>query len=186
MTRRTEKEKMLAGERYNFLDSDLAAEREKAKTLLRLYNASENVVERRTILGKLLGGIGEGSIIEPPFRCIYGKSTHIGKHTYLNFCCAILDNGGVRIGDHVMVGPYVQIYTAAHPVQTSPRIEGWETAKLIAIEDNVWIGGGAILLPGVTIGKSSVVGAGAVVTRSLPSNVVAAGNPARVIREIGS
>lgn len=184
MTRRTEKEKMLAGERYNFFDSDLAAEREKAKELLRLYNGSENVAERRTILEELLGGIGESSIIEPPFRCIYGQSTHIGNHTYLNFHCAILDNGGVRIGDHVMVGPYVQIYTAAHPVQASPRIQGWETAKAIAIEDNVWIGGGAILLPGVTVGKNSVVGAGAVVTRSVPSDVIVAGNPARVIREI--
>lgn len=184
MSPRTEREKMLAGERYNFFDSDLAAEREKTKTLLRLYNSIESGDERRIMLEELLGEIGENSIIEPPFRCIYGTSTHIGNHTYLNFHCAILDNGGVRIGDHVMIGPYVQIYTAAHPIQADLRIAGWETAKAITIGDNVWIGGGAILMPGVAVGKNSVVGAGAVVTRDVPASVVVAGNPARVIREI--
>jgi maltose O-acetyltransferase len=184
MPSRTEREKMLAGETYNCLDPDLIAEREKTKKLLRLYNLSEAVLARQTILRQLLGGIGRNSIIESPFYCTYGKNTHIGDHVYMNFACTILDNGGVRIGDHVMFGPNVQIYTAAHLLQAEPRNEGLEVAKPITIEDNVWIGGSTIVLPGVTIGRNAVVGAGAVVTRDVPTDAVVAGNPARVIREI--
>jgi len=184
MSSRTEREKMLAGEAYNILDPDLIAEREKTKELLRLYNRSETLPEQRALLERLLGGAGEGSIIEPPFYCTYGKNTMIGDHVYLNFLCVILDNNEVHIGHHVMIGPAVQIYTAAHPVEAETRIQGWEVAKPIAIGDNVWIGGGAIILPGVTVGRNSVVGAGAVVTRSVPADTVVAGNPARMIREI--
>ena len=186
MSTRTEKEKMLAGERYNFFDSELRADRDEVKKLLRRYNGSDAVTEQRAMLEELLGRIGEDSFIESPFHCIYGYSTHIGAHSYLNFHCAVIDNGGVYIGNHVMIGPYVQIYTAAHPLQVEERNQGWETAKAIRIEDNVWIGGAAILLPGVTVGKNAVVGSGSVVTRSVPENVVVAGNPARVIREIES
>jgi maltose O-acetyltransferase len=184
MTSRTEKEKMLAGDSYNCLDPDLEAERQKTKELLRLYNLTEAMPERQTILQQLLGQIGQDSIIEPPFYCSYGQNTHIGDHVYLNSLCTILDNNQVHIGHHVMIVPVVQIYTAAHHLLAETRIQGWEVAKPIVIEDNVWIGGGAILLPGVRIGRNAVVGAGAVVPRSVPANTVVAGNPARVIREI--
>ena len=184
MSSRTEKEKMLAGESYNCLDPDLETERQKAKELLQLYNLSEAAPERQNILQQLLGQIGQNSIIEPPFYCSYGHNIYIGEHVYLNVLCTILDCNTVHIGHDVMIGPVVQIYTAAHHLQAEARIQGWEVAKSIVIEDNVWIGGGAILLPGVRIGRNAVVGAGAVVTRSVPANTVVAGNPARVIREI--
>lgn len=184
MSTRTEKEKMLAGERYNCLDAELELERQKAKKLLRLYNQSEETPERRTILIDLLGGIGENAIIWPPFYCSYGKHIYLGDHVFMNYMCTILDNNEVRIGNHVMIGPSVQIYTAAHDLQAETRNQGWEVAKAIKIEDNVWIGGGAILLPGVKIGQNAVIGAGAVVSRDVPSNTVVVGNPARVVREI--
>jgi maltose O-acetyltransferase len=184
MPLRTEKEKMLAGESYNCLDPTLETERQKARKLLRLYNSAEAVPERQTILQQLLGQIGQNSIIEPPFYCSYGQNIHVGDHVYLNVLCTILDCNEVHIGHHVMIGPAVQIYTAAHHLRAETRIQGLEVAKPIVIEDNVWLGGAAILLPGVRIGRNAVVGAGAVVTRSVPANTVVAGNPARVIREI--
>lgn len=184
MPPRTEKEKMLAGESYNILDTDLGAERQKIKGLLRQFNQSHAEPERRSILEQIVGHIGQTSIIESPFNCTYGQNIHLGDYVYLNFNCVILDNNTVRIGNHVMIGPAVQIYTAAHPIQAMPRNQGWEVAKAITIEDNVWIGGGAILLPGVRIGRNAVVGAGAVVTKDVPPFTVVAGNPARVIREI--
>jgi maltose O-acetyltransferase len=177
---------MLAGETYTFLDPDLIAERGRAKTLLRLYNQTEDESDRHDLLRQLLGEVGRDSLVESPFYCTYGKNTCLGDGVYLNFSCVILDNNEVSIGHRVMIGPAVQIYTAAHPVEAKTRIQGWEVAKPIAIEDNVWIGGGAVILPGVTIGRNAVVGAGAVVTRSVPPNVVVAGNPARVIRRIES
>lgn len=181
----SEREKMLAGESYNIFDSDLVARRERAKRLLRLFNLKEeDELKRQTILAQLLGHIGRDSIIEPPFYCSYGQNTHMGDHVFVNSLCTFLDNNEVRVGDHVMIGPVVQIYTAAHPLQAAARNEGWEVAKPIVIEDNVWLGGGAILLPGVTIGRNAVVGAGAVVSHSVPANTAVAGNPARVIREI--
>jgi maltose O-acetyltransferase len=184
MCSRTERERMLAGESYNCLDPDLMAEREKIKALLRLYNLTAAVPERQTILRQLLGQIGQDSIIEPPFYCVYGQNIHIGDHVYLNVLCTILDCNEVHIGHHVMIGPGVQIYCAAHHLQAETRIQGWEVAKPVVIEDNVWIGGSAILLPGVTIGRNAVVGAGAVVPRDVAANTVVAGNPARVIRVI--
>lgn len=184
MSLRSEKEKMLAGERYNCLDPELEAERQKVKRLLRFYNRTESPAERLIILGQLLGRLGQNSFIEPPFYCSYGQNTYIGDHVYLNYACTILDNNEVRIGSHVMFGPSVQIYTASHDLQAEARNQGWEVARPIVVEDNVWVGGGAILLPGITVGRSAVVGAGAVVTRDVPANTVVAGNPARVIREI--
>lgn len=184
MPGKTEKEKMLAGERYNFLDADLETERQKAKELLHRYNQTEAEPERWTILQQMLGAVGQGSIIWPPFYCTYSKNTYLGDHVFLNYMCIILDNNEVRIGNHVMIGPAVQIYTAAHDLQAEARIQGWEVAKPIVIEDNVWIGGGAILLPGVMIGRNSIVGAGSVVSRNVAANTVVAGNPATVIREI--
>jgi len=134
MPLKTEKEKMLAGETYNCLDPDLEAERQKTKKLLRLYNRTETVPERQTILQQLLGQIGQNSIIEPPFYCVYGQNIHIGDHVYLNVLCTILDCNEVHIGHHVMIGPAVQIYTAAHLLQAEARIQGWEVAKPIVIE----------------------------------------------------
>ena len=184
MSGRTEREKMLAGETYNCLDPDLEAERREVKKFLRLFNMTEALPERKIILQQLLGHVGQDSLIEPPFYCVYGKNIHLGDHVFLNVLCTILDCNKVSIGNHVMIGPNVQIYTAAHLLQAEPRNQGWEVAKPVVIEDNVWLGGGSILLPGVRVGRNSVVGAGAVVSRDVPASTVVAGNPARVIREI--
>ena len=184
MPLKTEKEKMLAGEIYNCLDPDLEAERQGVKETLRLYNQSTDLLERQAILHRLLGRVGQSSYIEPPFYCVYGKNIYLGDHVFLNVLCTVLDCNEVHIGNHVMIGPNVQIYTPAHELQVEARNQGLEVANAILIEDNVWIGGGAILLPGVRVGRNAVVGAGAVVTRAVPANTVVAGNPARVIREI--
>lgn len=184
MPEKTEKEKMLAGERYNLLDPELEVDRQKAKELLRRFNRTDVESEGQVILQQMLGAIGQNSIIWHPFYCSYGRNTYLGDHVFINYMCTILDNNEVRIGNHVMIGPAVQIYTAAHDLQAETRIQGWEVAKPIVIEENVWIGGGAILLPGVTIGRNAVVGAGAVVSRNVAANTVVAGNPARVIRVI--
>jgi maltose O-acetyltransferase len=181
---KTEKEKMLAGETYNFFDPDLDAERQKAKKLLWTFNQTADLPERQIILRQLFGHIGKDSLIEPPFYCAYGQNIRIGDHVFLNVSCNIIDCNEVNIGHHVMVGPGVQIYTAAHLLQARPRNQGFEIAKPIVIEENVWLGGSAILLPGVRVGRNAVVGAGAVVSRDVPANTVVAGNPARVIREI--
>jgi len=184
MAAKSEEEKMLAGDCYNCLDPGLEDLRQEAKQLLRLFNSAEAIPDRVTILRRLLGHLGEDSLIEPPFFCSYGRNTHLGDHVYLNASCTVLDNNDVSIGHHVMIGPSVQIYTAAHVLQAEARNRGDEVAKPIRIEDNVWIGGGAILLPGVRIGRNAVVGAGAVVSRDVEANTVVAGNPARVIRMI--
>lgn len=181
---KTNKEKMLAGERYNCLDPDLNIERQEIKKALRLYNQIEALSERQAILQNIFGKFGQNSLIEPPFYCVYGQNIEIGDNVYLNFQCVILDCNKVRISDHTMIGPNVQIYTAAHDLQAETRIQGWEVAKPITIAEKVWIGGGAILLPGVKIGRNAVVGAGAVVSKDVPANTIVAGNPARVIREI--
>jgi len=184
MPARTEREKMLAGEIYNILDPELDTVRHQVKRLLRLFNLAEPEPERQAILRQLLGSVGEDSRIESPFQCVYGQNIHIGDHVYLNVLCTILDCAEVRIDHHVMFGPAVQVYTAAHLLQAAGRIQGLEIAKPVVIEDNVWIGGGAILLPGVKIGRNAVVGAGSVVPRDVLANSVVAGNPARVIRVI--
>jgi len=181
---RTEKEKMIAGERYNCLDPDLDIERQGIKKIIRRYNQAESQSERQDILSQLFGQFGNNSIIEPPFHCVYGENIYIGNNVFLNISCTILDCNKVSIGNHVMIGPSVQLYTAAHDIQAEARNQGWEVAKPIDIADNVWIGGNAILLPGVKVGLNSIVGAGAVVTRDVPPNTIVAGNPATVIREI--
>jgi len=184
MPTRTEKEKMLAGELYNCFDPELDKERQQVKKKLLEYNLCDSEDERISMLNEFLGNVGENVLIEPPFRCIYGKNIYIGDHVYFNVSCMIIDNNRVDIGNHVMFGPCVQVYTAAHDLQAESRNQGFEIAKPIFIEDNVWIGGSAILLPGVRIGKNSVIGAGAVVTHDVPENTVVAGNPARPIRKI--
>jgi len=180
MSDQTEYANMLAGEAYNCLDPRLVALRERAGAWLRRYNASPSAAERQALLQQGLGGCGRQSLIEAPFFCSYGRHIHLGEHVFLNAMCAILDNNEVHIGDHVMVGPAVQIYTAAHSLQAEARIQGWEIARPIVIEEKVWIGGGAIILPGVTVGDNAVIGAGSVVTRDVPARATVVGNPARL------
>ena len=182
----TEREKMLAGELYIASDPELVLERRRARDLLRAYNGSrdEEHDARRQILGELLGAVGEGAWIEPPFWCDYGRNITLGDRVYFNFNCVILDCAAVTIGDDVFFAPNVQVYAATHPLDHVTRKSGLELARPITIESDVWIGGGAILCPGVRVGARSVIGAGSVVTRDVPEGVVAAGNPCRVIRSL--
>lgn len=182
----TEKEKMLAGEMYDPADSNLVLARKRARDLVFRYNGispSEDE-NRKTALRELLGSCGEEASIEPPFHCDYGFNIHVGNHFFANFDCVFLDVSEIRIGDDCMIAPKVGIYTATHPVESSLRISGREYGKPVTIGNRVWIGAGAILLPGVTIGDDAVVAAGAVVTKDIPGRVVAAGNPARILRHI--
>lgn len=182
----TERELMLAGELYFAGDAELVEMRRRARHLTRRFNATgeDESEERRNLLRELFGNIGDGCEIEPPFRCDYGAFIFAGERFYANFGCVILDCAPVRIGDGVLLGPNVQIYTAYHPIDADIRRAGRELASPVSIGDNVWIGGGAIILPGVSIGENSVIGAGSVVTKSIPTGVVAAGNPCRVLRDI--
>ena len=182
MPAKTEKAKMLAGEVYNCLDPELVAARQRANDLFRSYNLATEANERRSILESLLGQIGPDSVIEPPFYCSYGGHIFIGNNVYLNFNCTILDNNEVHIGHEVMISPSVQIYTAVHPLDAATRNKWLETAEKVVIEDNVWIGGGAIILPGVVIGRDAVVWVGAVVTKNVPPDSVVVGNPARIMK----
>jgi maltose O-acetyltransferase len=184
MEGRSEREKMLAGENYNILDAELEADRQEAKRLMHLYNTAGTEEERQALLPQMLGSVGKNALIWPPFYCSYGKHIHLGDNVFMNYNCTFLDNGEVHIGSNVMLGPMVQIYTAEHPLKAKPRNQGWEKTRPITIGDDVWIAGGAILLPGVTIGRGAVIGAGAVVTKDVAPYTVVAGNPARVIREI--
>lgn len=181
----TEREKMLAGELYNPLDPELVAARDRARDLCQDLNATRESQheERRRILRELLGAGGEDVWLQPPFFCDYGSNISLGKKCFFNFNCIVLDVCQVTIGDHVLFGPAVQIYTATHPMNAELR-RRQEYAKPITIGSDVWVGGGAIICPGVTIGSRSVIGAGSVVTRDIPEGVFAAGNPCRVIREI--
>ena len=185
---RSQRERMLAGDLYIANDPELAAASLRAAELTKAFNDSPPAehAERRRILEELLGSLGEGTEIRPPFYCDYGSHTHVGSRTFVNFGLVALDVAEIRIGDDVQVGPYVQLLTATHPLEPEPRQAKWESAEPIAIGDNVWLGGGVIVLPGVTIGEDTVVGAGAVVTSDLPAGVVAFGVPARVQREIGA
>ena len=183
---RTEWEKMIAGELYRALDPELSALRRRARLLTRELNASRDDEEeaRARILRELIPNAGEGLWIEPPFYCDYGRNITAGKRVFLNFDCVILDVAPVHIGDHSQFGPAVQIYTASHPFDAAERRSGLEFGKPIGIGADVWIGGAAIICPGVSIGSRSVIGAGSVVTRDIPDDVFAAGNPCRVIRSL--
>lgn len=180
-----EKEKMLAGQYYNAFDEELIRDRERAKKLCKLLNdrPDASFEERNKILQELLQ-IDKTCWIESPFRCDYGYNIKIGNNFYANFNCIILDCNLVTIGDNVLFAPNVQVYTATHPVDVADRIAGKEMAYRIEIGDNVWIGGGSIILPGVKIGKNTTIGAGSVVTKDVPANSVAVGNPCRVIKQI--
>jgi maltose O-acetyltransferase len=184
---RSMRERMLAGDPYIADDPELAAAHLRAMDLMDAFNATSarNPQERRRLLTELLGAVGEGTEIRPPLRVDYGSHIRIGARSFVNFGLVALDVAAITIGDDVQIGSYVQLLTPTHPVDPEPRRAKWEAAKPIVIGDNVWLGSGAIVLAGVTIGANTVVGAGAVVTRDLPANVVAVGNPARVIRKIG-
>lgn len=181
-----EKDKMLSGELYKSFDAELLAERQRAKEIVFRYNSLQPsmIEERNELLKSLFGSVKGNFFIEPPFRCDYGCNIEIGENFYANYNLVILDCAKVTIGDNVLIGPNVGIYTAGHPLHFELRNEELEFASPITIEDNVWIGGNVVLNPGVTVGRNSVVGSGSVVTKDIPANVVAAGNPCRVIREI--
>jgi len=183
----TEKQKMLAGELYLASDPELVQERMHTRHLLRQYNATiqEDAERRASLLRQLLGHLGESVWIEPPFYCDYGRNIHVGQGTFFNFNCVILDCARVEIGENVQCGPAVQIYAAYHPTDAMQRVAGPELAAPIRIGNNVWLGGGAIVCAGVSIGDNTTIGAGSVVVKDVPANVVAVGNPCRVVRQLG-
>ncbi len=182
----TEKEKMLSGRLYDARGDELAGERLRARFLVEKFNnaAPDAVEERAGIAKELFGAMGDDCYLEPPLRCDYGAYTRLGNRVYGNFNLTILDCAPVTIGDDVMIGPNVGIYTAGHPVDPTIRKQFLEFALPITIEEGVWIGGHSVIAPGVTIGKNSVIGAGSVVVKDIPAGVVAAGNPCKVIRPI--
>jgi maltose O-acetyltransferase len=173
---------MLAGELYDAGDPELLAERARCEELMRRFNAEPEEEARAAILRQLLGGVGEDAYVRPPFFCDYGYNITLGAGSFLNFNCVILDVVPVTIGDRVLIASAVQFLAADHPRDVATRSTGLENGRPIVIEDDAWIGGGAILCPGVTIGRGSIIGAGSVVTRDVPAGVVAAGNPCRVLR----
>mgnify|MGYP003817108081 CR=1 FL=1 len=181
-----EKEKMLAGRPYKAFGELLLKERLYAKELIFDFNISRpfEIEKRNTIIKDLFGKTGNTFLIEPPFRCDYGYNIEIGENFYANYNLTILDCNKVLIGNNVLIAPNVAIYTAGHPLHYEPRNEGYEYAFPIFIGNNVWIGGNVIINPGVKIGDNSVIGAGSIVTRDIPANVVAVGNPCRVLKEI--
>ncbi|RYE60965.1 MAG: sugar O-acetyltransferase [Hyphomicrobiales bacterium] len=178
----TEKQKMLAGALYDAGDDEIQADLAVTRDWLVKYNASLGVASdvRRALLAERFGAVGAGSAIRPPFHCDYGYNVSIGAGVFLNFGCVILDVVEVTIGDKTQIGPNVQILTADHPRDAAEREAGLEFGRQIHIGRNVWIGGGAIILPGVNIGDDAVIGAGSVVTRDVPSGATVVGNPARV------
>ena len=184
----TEKEKMLSGEMYDPMDPELNKGRNRARILFQEINKMSDDLKpkRDKLFYELIGSAGEGLWIEPPFYCDYGYNIKLGTQVFMNFNCCILDVAEVKIGDNVMLGPNVQIYTATHPLEAKARNSGREFAKPISIGNNVWIGGNATICPGVSIGNNVVIGAGAVVTKDFPNDVFIGGNPAMIIRSINN
>jgi maltose O-acetyltransferase len=174
----SEREKMLAGELYDPGDPQLSADRRRCRELLRRLPAEPRLLE------ELLGHLGDGGHIETPFACDYGFNITLGARAFVNFNAVFLDCAPVTIGDRAQIGPAVQLLTADHPLDQQQRRQGLEDAKPIDIGPDAWLGGGVIVLPGVSVGANSVIGAGSVVTKPIPPNVVAVGNPCRVIREL--
>ena len=182
---RSMRDRMLAGELY-IADDSVAEEHRRAMKLVEEINRSPAADPelRRRLFTELLATYGEGAEIRPPFYRDYGWQTHVGARTFANFGLTVLDVATVTIGEDVQIGPHVQLLTATHPLDPEPRRAKWEFAEPIVIEDNVWLGGGAIICPGVTVAQNSVVGAGSVVTKDLPPNVLAVGSPAKPIRSL--
>ncbi len=177
---------MLAGELYNAEDPQLQAAHLSAQKRLATFNATpaDAAEQRHALLSALFAGFGVGSVVKPTLRCDYGFNIAIGERCFVNYDCVLLDCNRVTLGDEVQLAPGVHIYTATHPLDPIQRRSGLEYALPVAIGDGVWLGGGAIVCPGVSIGENTVVGAGSVVTQDLPANVLAAGNPCRVIRPL--
>jgi maltose O-acetyltransferase len=178
---RSEKEKMLAGDLYRAVGPELAADNLRADRLLRAYNATgaDEAERRSAILAELLGSVGNGVILRPPFYCDYGYNIRLGRGVFANFGCVFLDVVGIDIGDGCQIGTSVQILTADHPRDPDLRRQGLECGKPVRIGRNVWIGSGAIILPGVSVGDDAIVGAGSVVTRDVVPGATVAGSPAR-------
>jgi maltose O-acetyltransferase len=177
---------MLAGELYLGDDPELTAMRVRCKRLLREFESADpgDLATRTALLRRLLGAAGEGAYIEPPFRCDYGSNIFVGARFYANFDCVILDCARIDIGDDVFFGPGVHLYGATHPIDAEQRIAGPEFARPVRLGARVWIGGRAVVLPGVTIGEGTTIGAGSVVARDVPAGVLAIGNPCRVVRKL--
>jgi maltose O-acetyltransferase len=183
---KTEREKMLANELYLATDPELESMSKKAQRLLYTFNLSlpDESEKQREIIQNLFGSVGQIFEVKQPFYCDYGCHIYAKENLYINYDCIILDCNKVFIGNNVLLAPRVQIYTAYHPLDAETRRSGLEMAASITIGDDVWIGGGAIICPGVTIGKNTTIGAGSVVTKDIPANVIAAGNPCKVIRDV--
>ncbi|MCC8089062.1 MAG: sugar O-acetyltransferase [Rikenellaceae bacterium] len=184
--RKSEWDKLLACEPHNTTDSQLAMLRRRCRRLLNIYNNMEDDdVKRKEVMEELLmKPLGSDFFIQPPFYCDYGINIHVGKNFMANFDCVILDCAPVYIGDNVLLAPKVQIYAVGHPTDPVTRSQPIDIGKTVRIGSNVWIGGGAIILPGVTIGDNTIIGAGSVVTKDVEPDVIAAGNPCRVIRKL--
>ena len=181
---KTEYQKMLSGELYNAGDKELDKMRVHARTLMHAYNQTAfDKMQKEALLQKLLRNIGKNVDIQAPFFCDYGVHIEVGDNFFANFNCVFLDCNFIRFGNNVFLGPHVQVYAAYHPVLAMERIKGPELASPVTIGDNVWIGGGSIICAGVTIGKNTTIGAGSVVVKNIPANVVAVGNPCRVIKQ---
>lgn len=182
------KEKMIAGELFLDTTRELFKERQHAKVILQQFNTMDpiRVKARHQLLKSILGETKGPFFIEPPFRCDYGYNISLGENFYANFNLCILDGAPVIIGDDVMIAPNVSLFTAGHPIDPGIRTEGWEFSKPIEIGNRVWIGGNSVINPGVRIGENSIIGSGSVVTKDIPANVIAAGNPCRVLREINA
>jgi maltose O-acetyltransferase len=175
---------MLAGEPYRAGDPELVAARRRCESVLRAFNAEPDREARMLLLEGLFGAVGSGAYVRPPVLCDYGSNVYLGEGVYVNFGAVFLDCAAVTLGAAAQVGPGVQFLAADHPLDPELRRSGVECAKPISVGDNVWIGGGAILCPGVSVGENSVVGAGSVVTRDIPAGVLAVGTPCRVLREL--
>ena len=185
MNAKTEYDKMLAGELYDASDKELTAMRIKARAWMLEYNQTAfDKSLRQDLLNKLFGKVGENIDIQIPFFCDYGCHIEVGNNFFANFNCVFLDCNYIKMGDNVFLGPNVQVYAAYHPVIAAERIKGPELAAAVIVNDNVWIGGGSILCAGITIGENTTIGAGSVVVKDIPANVVAVGNPCRVIRKL--
>lgn len=183
---KSEKEKMLSGEPYKAFGKELFLERQKAKEILFEFNnlPPSKIKERHQLIKPLFGKTKGTFYLEPPFRCDYGYNIELGKNFYANYNFTVLDAGKVKIGDHVLIGPNVSLITVNHPIDKDFRAKGFEISKEIIIENNVWIGANVTINPGVKISENSIIGSGSVVTKNIPENVIAVGNPCKILRNI--